>query len=98
MQAFRSAGSAAQRPVLGLKALKLGDYNGRNLGSLNSSTVLLDPPCAEAAPLRAWCVGGQGRAGQGNLGACGRPGGPQQQQNDSQGAGFYIEQPDFSAG
>lgn len=42
------------RPVLALKGMRVGDFNGKNLGSCGSSTVLIDPDRPEAQQLRQW--------------------------------------------
>ncbi|CAN0355303.1 unnamed protein product [Pylaiella littoralis] len=41
-------------PVIAFKGLKLSDYNGRSLGSLNSSSLVNDPDVPEAAELQTW--------------------------------------------
>ncbi|CAM9482030.1 unnamed protein product [Ascophyllum nodosum] len=41
-------------PVVAFKGVKLSDYNGRSLSTLNSSSVINDPDVAEAGELRAW--------------------------------------------
>jgi replication factor A1 len=45
---------AGARPVVALKSVRVGDFNGKNLGSLGSSTVLVNPDRPEAQQLRAW--------------------------------------------
>jgi replication factor A1 len=40
--------------VVALKAMRVGDFNGKNLGSCSSSTVLIDPDRPEAVQLRNW--------------------------------------------
>jgi replication factor A1 len=46
---------AAQHPVLAVKNARVGDFNGRSLSTLNSSTVLVEPvDRPETNALRAW--------------------------------------------
>jgi replication factor A1 len=46
---------AAQHPVLAVKNARVGDFNGRSLSTLNSSTVLVDPmDRPETGALRTW--------------------------------------------
>jgi replication factor A1 len=40
--------------VLQIKAARVGDYRGRQLGTTNNSIIRLDPPVPEAAALRRW--------------------------------------------
>jgi len=42
------------RPVVALKGMRVGDFNGKNLGSCASTTVLIDPDRPEAQQLRSW--------------------------------------------
>lgn len=52
LQATTAAGT---HPVLAVKNARVGDFNGKTLSTVSSSTVLIDPPdVAEAARLRAW--------------------------------------------
>jgi replication factor A1 len=37
-----------------LKSVRVGDFNGKNLGSISSSTVAIDPDRPEAQQLRSW--------------------------------------------
>ncbi|CAN0530593.1 unnamed protein product [Ectocarpus sp. 12 AP-2014] len=41
-------------PVVAFKGVKLSDFNGRSLNSLNASTLVNDPDVPETADLRAW--------------------------------------------
>eukprot|EP00879_Flechtneria_rotunda_P025305 GHRR01026883.1.p1 GENE.GHRR01026883.1~~GHRR01026883.1.p1 ORF type:complete len:797 (+),score=258.36 GHRR01026883.1:172-2562(+) len=43
-----------QRPVVAFKGLRVGDFNGKNLSSLSSTTVQVDPDRPEAGYLRNW--------------------------------------------
>lgn len=46
-----------QRPVMAVKQARVGDFNGRSLSSLNSSSITVDPTdLPEARTLRQWCV------------------------------------------
>jgi replication factor A1 len=46
---------AGQHPVLAVKNARVGDFNGRSLSTLNSSTVLLEPvDRPETGALRSW--------------------------------------------
>lgn len=45
---------AGARPIVALKSVRVGDFNGKNLGSISSSTVSIDPDRPEAQQLRAW--------------------------------------------
>eukprot|EP00877_Chromochloris_zofingiensis_P013681 jgi/Chrzof1/8567/Cz03g15270.t1 len=42
------------RPVLAIKAVRIGDFNGKNLSTIGSSTVTLNPDVPEAGFLRTW--------------------------------------------
>jgi replication factor A1 len=66
MQVVRTEGG--QKPVLGLKSVRIGDYNGRNLGTLNTSTAIMEPAVPETAQLRNWWVNSS--SGDGCLHAC----------------------------
>ncbi|CAM9133630.1 unnamed protein product [Ectocarpus fasciculatus] len=41
-------------PVVAFKGVKVSDFSGRSLNSLNASTLVNDPDVAETAELRAW--------------------------------------------
>ena len=62
-------------PVLALKSARIGDFNGKNLGTLGSSGVEVDPDRPEAAKLRAWYDNGGAQekadalSGSGGVGA-----------------------------
>jgi len=45
---------AGEHPVVACKGMRVGDFNGKNLGSLGSSTVLVAPDRPEAQALRRW--------------------------------------------
>lgn len=51
-QAFKEG----RRPVLAVKAARVGDFNGKTLSTLNSSQCLMDPPIQQAQELRSWWV------------------------------------------
>ena len=49
--------AAEQRPILAIKQARVGDFNGRSLSSLNSSSITIDPPdVPEAQALQQWCA------------------------------------------
>lgn len=52
---LEAAVAQGRRPVLALKGARVGDFNGKSLSTLNSSTVLIDPERPETAALRSWC-------------------------------------------
>ena len=41
-------------PVIEVKGAKIGDYNGRNLGSLSSTAITLNPDIPEGQELHMW--------------------------------------------
>jgi replication factor A1 len=41
-------------PVLAVKGAKIGDYNGRNLGSLSSTAITLNPDIPEGQEMHMW--------------------------------------------
>lgn len=43
-----------EHPVVAMKAFRVGDFNGKNLSSIGSSTILVDPDRLEARQLKAW--------------------------------------------
>ena len=67
--------SKGVHPVLALKSARIGDFNGKNLGTLGSSGVEVDPDRPEAAKLRAWYDNGGAQekadalSGNGGIGA-----------------------------
>jgi len=54
--------AAASKPVVALKAVKVGDFGGRTLSTIGSTVIDLQPDLPEATPLRAWYDGGGGAA------------------------------------
>ncbi len=46
--------SGEQRPVLAVKAARLGEFNGRSLNTLNSSVLSVEPNRPETQALRQW--------------------------------------------
>ncbi|KAK2078687.1 hypothetical protein QBZ16_003527 [Prototheca wickerhamii] len=55
---LQAAASAGGHPVLAVKNARVGDFNGKTLSTVSSSTVLVDPAdVPEAARLRAWGLG-----------------------------------------
>lgn len=50
-----AAVAAGQHPILAVKSARVGDYNGKTLSTVSSSTVVVDPvDPPEAGQLRAW--------------------------------------------
>lgn len=45
-----------RHPIIAVKDCRVGDFNGKTLSTLNSSTVQVDPDIPEAGHLRGWCV------------------------------------------
>jgi replication factor A1 len=54
--------------VLGLKSVKVGDFNGRNLSSIDDSLILIDPPTKEAIECRVFCENFKGEFKSGGIG------------------------------
>lgn len=46
---------AGRHPIVAVKDCRVGDFNGKTLSTLNSSTVQVDPDIPAAGQLRAWC-------------------------------------------
>lgn len=46
-------GSATQ-PVIAFKGVRVGDFGGRSLSMMSSSTMMVDPDIDEAHKLRGW--------------------------------------------
>lgn len=44
----------SENPVILVKGAKVGEYNGKNLSALNSSTMQINPDIPEAHTLRGW--------------------------------------------
>lgn len=44
----------AQHPVLAIKSARVGDFNGRSLSTLSSSTVVVNPDRPETNQLHTW--------------------------------------------
>lgn len=40
--------------MIAVKGCKVGEWNGRSLGSLSSSQLITNPDCADAHRLRGW--------------------------------------------
>ena len=51
---LEQAVAQGQHPVVAMKAFRVGDFNGKNLSSIGSSTILVDPDRPEARQLKAW--------------------------------------------
>ncbi|CAN6587512.1 unnamed protein product [Malus baccata var. baccata] len=45
---------ADQSPIVAIKSLKVGDFQGVSLSTLNRSTILVNPESPEARKLRSW--------------------------------------------
>lgn len=43
-----------RHPILAVKGARVGDFNGKNLSTVNSSVVNVDPDIPEAGALRHW--------------------------------------------
>lgn len=43
-----------QKPVLAVKSARVGDFNGKSLSTLGSSSVVVEPDRPEAGFLRTW--------------------------------------------
>lgn len=46
--------SAPDEPVVAFKAVKVGDFGGRSLSMISSSTMINNPDIPEAHDLRGW--------------------------------------------
>lgn len=54
---FALAGEdGTQNPVIAFKGVKVGDFGGRSLSMIGSSSMVADPDIEEAHSLRGWCV------------------------------------------
>jgi hypothetical protein len=42
------------KPIVALKSVRVGDFNGKNLSTLSSSRVMVEPNIPETAWLRNW--------------------------------------------
>jgi len=51
-----------RHPILAVKGARVGDFNGKNLSTVNSSVVNVDPDIPEAGALRHWYDNGGGAA------------------------------------
>jgi replication factor A1 len=47
---------APDQPVMAFKGVKVGDFGGRSLSMVGSSTMTANPDIPEAHRLRGWCV------------------------------------------
>ncbi len=45
---------AGEKPVVAFKSLRIGDFNGRNLGSVSSSVVRVNPTDPAAKRISEW--------------------------------------------
>lgn len=73
---LQAAASAGGHPVLAVKNARVGDFNGKTLSTVSSSTVLVDPAdVPEAARLRAWYASGGASAAPAALSRPGAGGG-----------------------
>ena len=48
--------SQGQRPIVGCKAVRVGDFNGKTLSTIGSSVIMVDPPHPRSDELRRWQV------------------------------------------
>eukprot|EP00878_Enallax_costatus_P012473 GHUV01013026.1.p1 GENE.GHUV01013026.1~~GHUV01013026.1.p1 ORF type:complete len:867 (+),score=301.03 GHUV01013026.1:206-2806(+) len=51
---LESAVQNGQKPVLAVKSARVGDFNGKSLSTLGSSSVVVEPDRPEAGYLRTW--------------------------------------------
>ena len=52
-----AVGAEGRFPVLAAKGVRVGDFNGKNLSTVNATGLTLDPPdLEEARRLRSWCA------------------------------------------
>jgi len=59
---------AGPNPVIAIKSCVVGDYGGRTLSTVNSTTVLINPvDLAQSGVLRSWFDAGGGRTGVSSL-------------------------------
>ena len=63
------------QPILALKSVGVGDYNGRNLSMRSSSSMSINPDLDEARQLFDWRQSGGGQSGMGSLSTAGGAGG-----------------------
>lgn len=62
-------------PILALKSVGVGDYNGRTLSMRSSSSMAINPDIPEAAQLFNWRQNGGGESGMSSLSSAGGSGG-----------------------
>lgn len=62
-------------PVVALKGVGVGDYNGRTLSMRTSSNMAINPDLPEAKDLFEWRQRGGGQSGMGSLSSAGSSGG-----------------------
>ena len=51
---LEEAVKSGTKPIVALKSVRVGDFNGKNLSTLSSSRVLMEPNIPEAGWLRNW--------------------------------------------
>lgn len=52
---FNAAGPNADgQPIIAFKGVRVGDFNGRSLSMVSSSSMMVDPDIGEAHALRGW--------------------------------------------
>jgi replication factor A1 len=60
-----------EAPILALKGVGVGDYNGRTLSMRGSSSMAINPDLPEAMELFTWRQNGGGESGMGSLSSAG---------------------------
>ena len=46
----------ANHPIVAIKAARVGEFNGKNLSTIGTSVVTMNPDIPDAGALRQWCV------------------------------------------
>ena len=65
-----------RHPILAAKGVRVGDFNGKNLGTISSTQIDVDPEHPRAHQLRQWYDNGGAREAVQSLGGGGGGGGP----------------------
>ena len=67
--------AAGESPVVAIKNARIGEFQGKNLGTVGSTLVEINPDCNEAAAMRAWFDNGGSTAEVTSLSGQGASGG-----------------------
>lgn len=59
-QQLEQAMAAGAHPILSVKGVRVGDYSGKSLSTLNTSILEIDPDIPQAGILRSWYAEGRG--------------------------------------